>query len=263
MGTQHGIIKLSGSIDNLTFYRAYGRDLVRKKGGPDRQQIMSNPSFQRTRENIAEFGGCSKIAKAMRTALMQVKKLTDGQFGNRLTKVFKLVSLEGEGERGQRMISLSMHRKMFVNFEGNIARKLSDVLPGKITANHNDQRNKATIVFPAGQYKPVKAPEGATHFRLVQMLGLVADHTYDTITKTYIPVDKEHNAKGMITYSGYLSLEEENIPPVTLQTELITTSPLTDRVSVIQAVGISFYQQLGSVYYPLQQGQALKIVDMF
>jgi hypothetical protein len=84
MSEQSGIIKLTGSMGNITFYNAYGKSLARKKAGPDRKTIMHNPRYDRTRRNIREFGGCSRIASALRHALHEVKPLTDGQFGNRM-----------------------------------------------------------------------------------------------------------------------------------------------------------------------------------
>ena len=60
MSRQKGIIKLSGSMDGLTFYSAYGKDLVRKSAGPSKEQIMTGDNFARTRENHQRVFGLFK-----------------------------------------------------------------------------------------------------------------------------------------------------------------------------------------------------------
>ncbi|HCC94992.1 MAG TPA: hypothetical protein DEQ26_11850 [Flavobacteriaceae bacterium] len=49
-------------------------------GGPTAQQVKTAPEFERTRENMNEFGGCVKAKKSLRTALSQVmSKMADSQ----------------------------------------------------------------------------------------------------------------------------------------------------------------------------------------
>jgi hypothetical protein len=263
MSTQTGLIRLRGAMDGLTFYNAFGRDLVRKTSGPAKRQIMYGKNFVRTRENISEFGGCSRISKAFRTSLAQAKHLTDGQFGNRLTKLFKLVNMEHDGPRGQRAIELSKHKDMFTNFECNLDNKLSAVFPGPFTFSHDEQRTSAVITVPAGQAYATKGPEGATHFRIVHAMGLVCDYGYNPKLKGYGPVEQDHVSGGVMEYSAYLSLEEVTASEVTVALSLKTSGPIPNNISVVQAAGICFYQALGSVYYPLKQGHALKILAVF
>lgn len=56
MALQRSIIKLRGSISDNTFYKSKDGYLPRVKSGIEKEQIMSDPAFQRTRENFAEFG---------------------------------------------------------------------------------------------------------------------------------------------------------------------------------------------------------------
>lgn len=43
-------------------------------GDPSGDQILSAPEFERTRENMNEFGGCAIAGKSIRVGLSQVVK---------------------------------------------------------------------------------------------------------------------------------------------------------------------------------------------
>jgi len=64
MARQKGIIKLKGTIGDITFYKtSQDGHLALEKGGIEKSRIESDPAFQRTRENGAEFGRAGKAAK--------------------------------------------------------------------------------------------------------------------------------------------------------------------------------------------------------
>ena len=56
MAKQKGIIKLTGKIGDLSFYKSKDGYLAREKGGVDGERIKNDPAFARTRENGSEFG---------------------------------------------------------------------------------------------------------------------------------------------------------------------------------------------------------------
>jgi hypothetical protein len=56
MARQKGIIKLEGTIGDVSFYKSKDGYLAREKGGVDGDRIKNDPAFQRTRENGSEFG---------------------------------------------------------------------------------------------------------------------------------------------------------------------------------------------------------------
>jgi len=69
MAKLKGILKIKGTLDDLTFYKS-GKDyLVRTKGGVDGDRIANDPTFQRTRENGSEFGRSATAGKLLRTAV--------------------------------------------------------------------------------------------------------------------------------------------------------------------------------------------------
>ena len=56
MSEQKGIIKIKGTVGDLTFYKSQDGFLVREKGGVEKERIANDPAFVRTRENGKEFG---------------------------------------------------------------------------------------------------------------------------------------------------------------------------------------------------------------
>ena len=63
MARQKGIVKLKGTIGDITFYKTQDGHLAREKGGVDASRIKNDPAFQRTRENGSEFGRAGKAGK--------------------------------------------------------------------------------------------------------------------------------------------------------------------------------------------------------
>jgi hypothetical protein len=62
MARQKGIIKLKGTIGDITFNKTQDGHLAREKGGVDASRIKNDPAFQRTRENGSEFGRAFRFA---------------------------------------------------------------------------------------------------------------------------------------------------------------------------------------------------------
>ena len=69
MARQKGIIKLKGTIGDISFYKTSDGHLAREKGSIDASRIANDPAFQRTRENGSEFGRAGKGGKVIRNAI--------------------------------------------------------------------------------------------------------------------------------------------------------------------------------------------------
>jgi uncharacterized protein YjgD (DUF1641 family) len=60
------------------------------------EQVKTAPEFERTRENMNEFGGCAKqLENLVRVGLAQLmKQMSDPQLTGRLTAIMKKINLE-------------------------------------------------------------------------------------------------------------------------------------------------------------------------
>ncbi|MFZ5552235.1 MAG: hypothetical protein ACOZCO_03900, partial [Bacteroidota bacterium] len=108
----------------------------------------------------------------------------------------------------------------------------------------------------------IDAPAGATHFRVVQALGVVSDYAYDPATTKYEPLDATTNMMGAVTYSAVLALGSAPVS-ATLTSVLAGSPTMTGDVSVLQCLGIEFFQRVGSTDYLLAQGNSMKIINVF
>ncbi|MDP4266457.1 MAG: hypothetical protein Q8880_03375 [Bacteroidota bacterium] len=50
-----GAIQLKGSVNGLTFYERYGKNLARKHTSLCKKKMYANPNYERTLENCMEF----------------------------------------------------------------------------------------------------------------------------------------------------------------------------------------------------------------
>jgi len=267
MSRQIGLIKLKGNIGDISFYKSDGVNLARMANGPSRERILNDPSFLRTRENNVEFGGCATAAKALRMALINViRSKCDARSTGRLTSLFKQINLKSDGVRGQRSITLSGHKELLEGFNFNRRTNLSQVFTAPYSVTHNDDRNSCSLV--TGSFIPgncISAPTGASHFRMFAAMGVVSDYVFDVNTGSYVPTDPLLNMIGSITYSDYNDLSVAGETSISIDVALPGATPpvMTDTVSVVQCIGIEFYQVIASAYYILAQHNCMKIEKVF
>ncbi len=129
MARQNGIIKLKGTIGDISFYKTGDGHLAREKGGIDASRIANDPAFQRTRENGSEFGAAGKGGKVIRNAIrILLQNAKDKRVVSRLTTdLLKVVKTDAVNERGLRTIQ-DGDMSLLKGFEFNINGKLGSTL---------------------------------------------------------------------------------------------------------------------------------------
>lgn len=265
MGRQVGLIKIKGNIGGVSFYKSDGQDLARVANGPSKEKIQNDPNFVRTRENNSEFGGSATVAKSLRLAFASdVVTMGDNRLTSRLTAFFKDLCAKGTGIRGQRPIELSAHKASLEGLEFNKKLAFGSVFNAPYTITTSSSRDQADITTSA--FNPltfVHAPAGATHFKVSMTLSVISDYVFNTATGKYEATDAD-GAKLTKADAGIMMALSSTTPQtVSLSCLLPATTPITATMSVILAVGIDFYQQVGSVDYQLAQGNCMKVVKVF
>lgn len=265
MARQKGIIKLDGTVGGVTFYQSEGQSLARLSNGPSKEQIENDPNFIRTRENNVEFGGSAIVAKSFRLSMISIiQSMSDSRIISRLTALFKEINKKGTGARGQRAITLSANAPILNGLEFNRFISFGSVFQAPFTFSNNAARDEGTVVIPA--FLPanyIKAPSGATHFRIVHSVGAVSDYIYDPSTNTYIPIKPDANGIGSVSTSAFTALNATVAVNFTLTTQLPGPPTMTGDTSGVQALGIEFYQFINGNYYLLAQDNAMKVIDVF
>lgn len=115
MARQIGIIKLNGTIGDLSFYDSKFGPLVRKAGGGfNSKAIKTKPSMIRVRENATEFGRVSKVKQLFRIALHPfLNTCKDTTRHGRMMRVLQEIkTLDTFSERGKRDVALGLMNPM-------------------------------------------------------------------------------------------------------------------------------------------------------
>lgn len=268
MAKQTGLVRYNGTIGNVRHFKIKGLagDFAGLVGGPTTEQVMSDAVFERTRENMNEFGGSAKAGKSVRVALSQIiKQMSDPQMTGRLTAVMKKINLEDQTEaRGYRAILISTQRQYLEGFAFNKNLSLDGIFNAPYTFSHTTERDEGTVtVAPFNPANLINAPAGATHFRLINALACVSDFAYNSTTGTYEPIDAASNELAEVQYSDYIDLFAPVAAPIAITSTLPGTPTITGDASVLFCLGIEFYQQVGTSYYLFNSGNALKVDEVF
>jgi hypothetical protein len=169
MAKQKGIIKIKGTLGDMTFYRSQDGYIVKEKTSLNGNRISTDPAFQRTRENGTEFGRAGKAGKVLRNALRnQMQNAKDNRVVSRLTKeMVKVVKADATSTRGERNV-IDGETEMLEGFEFNLNAKLEATLYAPYTLTINRVTGEMSVHIPS--FIPanmVAAPDGTTHFKIV------------------------------------------------------------------------------------------------
>ena len=169
MARQKGIIKLKGTIGDITFYKTQDGHLAREKGGIDASRIASDPAFQRTRENGAEFGRAGTAGKILRTALRALLlNSADSRMVSRLTqRMVKVIQADAVNERGLRNV-IDGEAELLAGFEFNIRGKLGTSLYAPFVGTIDRVTGEISVALaPFVPANMIAAPTGTTHFKII------------------------------------------------------------------------------------------------
>ncbi len=236
MAKANGIIKIEGTVEDLTFYKKDGINYVRRKGGIPKERIANDPNFIRTRENNTEFGHSGTSGKILRQALGSlVFKAKDSKLTSRLVQVLSRVkNMDTVSARGMRRVGIGMAtpdgKQALRGFDFNANAALNSVLYAPYTLNTTTGAVTLTDFIPAEQ---VLFPQGATH---VSFQCAVMALDFDT----------------EISEVAYSAIENVaiNLTPITFS--LTPSSVPTGTGQQYFMLMVSFYQQINGVQYSLK-----------
>lgn len=248
MGKQSGLIKIEGTIGDLTFYKSGGQALVRTKGGVSADRINSDPAFARTRENNKEFGNAGTAGKIFRNAFRsQIALVSDSSIVSRLTQAFRaIVSLDTTSARGQRKVSLGIatpEGQAFISsFNINSNAGLGQILFKPFSVNATTKALTVVGLFPQND---IAAPQGATHVTFKTAVSMI-----DFETGNYTTVESPSVTRSLSAVASDLVLTPASVP--------------TGAGVLVTTLSVSFTQEVNAVQYSLKNGayNALAVVDV-
>ena len=238
MARQKGIIKLKGTIGDITFYKTQDGHLAREKGGIDASRIASDPAFQRTRENGSEFGRAGKAGKVLRTALRALLlNSADGRMVSRLTQqMIKVIQADLVNERGLRNV-IDGEAELLAGFEFNIRGKPGTSLFAPFVGAIDRVTGDITVdLAPFIPSNMIAAPTGTTHYKIIS-----AGAEIDFEAETFVVANSE---TAILPWDAVATVAINQVNAVTPA----STKPL------FLALGVEFYQQVNGQMYPLKNG---------
>jgi hypothetical protein len=267
MARQKGIMKYVGTIGDVRHFKIKGQSgyFAGMIGGPTDTQVKTAPEFERTRENMSEFAGCAKAGKSVRVALSEVLNgMTDPQVTGRLTSIMKKINLEdGTEARGVRKVEISTQRTYLYGFgfDKNVSFPSVVYVPYSLTSSV-DRLTSTLTTLAVNPTNSINAPLGATHFRFINAIGVVSDFAFNDSTGTYEPTNPDLNELSSSTYGAYTPLNAAYAGE-TIEAALPAGTVMTSDISVLNCIGIEFYQEVNGNYYKFSSGNCLVIDNVF
>lgn len=119
MAKLSSLFSFDGSLDGISVYRMSGvkQPVVRRKGGPSKEQIKTLPSCANTRRNNDEWKGCTTGSSLLMQAFNPLRHLADQATCGRLNGLFCGVQKQDtENVWGRRRIQLSLYPWLIEGF---------------------------------------------------------------------------------------------------------------------------------------------------
>ena len=248
MARQTGLLKIKGTLDNVTFYKSKDGDIAKMKTSVDAARIANDPAFARTRENGKEFGNSASAGKLLRDALRNITVNISGANNvARMTQIMtKVKNFDTTSVRGARNVGLGI---------ANASAKA--LLKG---FNFNDRAILGSILF-----KPFAV---TTATGVITINGLIpandiafpAGATHINIKGAWAKVDFANNVSD-IKYSNVVNLP---INAVSSNVVLTPTAAAAGAGTNLFMLQIEFLQMVNTVQYSLKNGayNALSVVEV-
>ena len=249
MAKVKGLVKIVGTLDDLTFYKTQDGHLVKTKGGVSKARIATDPQFIRTRENGAEFGSAAISGKLLRFAVRALMMVaSDNRATSRITKLMTLVkNYDLTSPRGSRNVGVAMStaeaKAEMLGFNFNISAILSAILVKQYTVN----TTTGVIYIPnLTPLNDIVYPTGSTHV---------------SITGAWVKIDFVANTT-VIEFTNAVNL------PINTTTSSVTLTPTAvpagSTGTNLFLIAVEFFQLVNGVQYVLSNGayNALAIVQV-
>jgi hypothetical protein len=247
MARQSGLIKIKGTLDNVSFYKTKDGHLARMKTSVDAKRIANDPAFERTRENNKEFASSASSGKLMRDALRPMAlNAADGRVISRLTKVMTAIkNLDAVSARGQRNVGVGISDPNAIiklkGFEFNKEALLSAILFKPMTVDTGTGEVVITDLVPQ---MDIVWPQGTTHVQFTCGFAGIDFVNGDKDLQLSTPV---------------------NLPVDSAMTTVVLTPASSPTVAGtnLYLLKVEFFQEINGVQYTLKNGayNALRVIE--
>lgn len=167
MARQKGIVKLDGTIGDITFYKSKDGYLAREKGGVPAARIANDrPSSAHVRM-VRSLGRAGKAGKLLRNAIRGLlQNPSDPRMVSRLTKeMVRVLQEDAVNPRGLRNV-IDGEAELLAGFDFNINGKLGTTIYAPFTPVIDRAAGSLSInIAPFVPLNMIAAPGGTTHLK--------------------------------------------------------------------------------------------------
>jgi hypothetical protein len=238
-----------GTVNNLVYYQtADGTYRVRRKGTLDRDRLLNDPRFERTRETMKEFKKAAQASKFLRISIGELmSRVSDKSVNNRLSAAFKtIIRSDLLNERGERTVS-NGDISLLKGFELGGA-PITTTFFGKTSPNIDRASGKLSVTIDPYVPKSVLfMPADATHYQF-HVAGVEIDFT--AMESTY-----------RITSGQKLERTNTLLPETVLEVQL---TPNSVKPLILFFIIDFWLQEPNGMFYPLKNNvyNGMTIVDV-
>jgi hypothetical protein len=248
MAKYKSLFDVQGTLGEVTFYKGEDGQYVRRKGGVSKNRILNDPNYERTRENLTEFGRAATSGKLIRRAINSLMvDAKDSRVTSRLTKVLNQVKNEDlTSARGQRNVAEGLASPLGIarlkGFNFNVKSGLDSVLMAQYTL---DSATGEVVIVDLIPNQQMSLPEGATHV---------------TLSGAFLNLDLETEVRDL-QLSNTVNLP---INGIATTVTLTPAAPASGSGQSYYFLKVAFFQEINGIQYPLKNGSfnALQLIEL-
>ena len=246
MARVNGIFKVTGSLQNVSFYTMKGSDKVyaRTKGGPTKRRMKVGPEFELLRKHQVEWKGCVLFSQDFSTSLGSVYRMRDYNVSPGLNGIAKkIIKLDTEHAIGERSILLSKSRETFEGFNLNRGFPFNTVFRTSLQVEIEKKPGRMVIRIPRiVTVNDLHNVQNLPYFRLTFNLCQFSDLEFSAASfDRYVPAISDRYLRNAEKSTEWLSANDV-IPEQMLELELnkVISDEELEHLTCMGSVGIEF-----------------------
>jgi hypothetical protein len=179
MAKLNGPFDFQGKLGGLSAIKRRGTHgtILRKPGGPSKEDIKTKPSCDIVRRNNFEFGGRSTAGKYVRKGFKPLMSVSDFNPGPPICSIMHQVQpLDTVSEYGKRSVLISKALYLLEGFNFNERNPFDTMVRHQPQAMIDKDNLSASVLFPALVPKMNFFPPGShSYFRMAAVLAVLPD----------------------------------------------------------------------------------------
>ena len=268
MARVNGIFKVTGSLQNVSFYTMKGSDKVymRTKGGPSARRLKKGPEFELVRRHQSEWKGCVLFSRYLCSCMDSIYRMRDYNVSPVINGIAKqLMKEDTVNEVGQRSILLSKAREVFEGFNLNKQFPFNTVFRTSLYVEVDRIAGKMKVSIPRiltanDLYNVQKLP----FFRLKFNLSYISDmyHTPNDSYKCFEETTAQYGFLREESTTEWFSTSDV-IPAQQIETnlEISRTEAELQHITFLAMAGIEFGTTVaGGAIEPVKHACCAKIL---